>query len=299
MNIRRVSQVFEYGWKDSLKISSLPQVNKTRIQIFLDILWCFLKYNVWSNQYTKMELFRLQGDAKMEKCLHLKEKNDKHDLWIEQYFSDYRFLIKWSDFKYEKSPNMQKKRREAYAKRFGLGKNSFVGYGVIIQRHHQSEAKIVTGRNCLISEQVVIDYSGGLVLGEAVAISEGTKILTHNHELSSVADGEYKRECVFTPLVIHDNVWIGARAMILPGVTEIGRGAMIGAGAVIKNKIPPYAIMMGNPAKIVGFVYTPDEVEQIESSLPDEKKTDVNKYRKNYDKYFIGRIVMIKEQTNN
>ena len=299
MNLRRVSQVFEYGWKDSLKISGLSQVNKTRIQIFLDILYCFFKYNVWSNQYTKSAIYSLSGDRKREECLKFKKKNDKHEAWIKKNFSDYRFLIKWSDFKYEGSPTLQKKRREAYIKRFGLGENCSVRYGVIIQRHHMSEATFTTGKNCLLAEQVILDYSGGLEIGDAVALSEGTKILTHNHELTNATSGAYKRECVFTPLVIHDNVWIGARVMILPGVMEIGRGAMIGAGAVIKNKVPPYAIMMGNPAKIVGFVYTPDEVEQMESSLPDEKKTDINKYRKNYDKYFIGRIGMIKELVNN
>ena len=53
------------------------------------------------------------------------------------------------------------------------------------------------------------------------------------------------------PVAIHDDVWIGARVIILPGVT-IGRGSVLGAGAVITREVPEYCIVAGNPAKIVG-----------------------------------------------
>ena len=53
-------------------------------------------------------------------------------------------------------------------------------------------------------------------------------------------------------MVICDDVWIGRRVIILPGVT-IGKGAVIGAGAVIAKDVPPYAITVGNPAQIKGY----------------------------------------------
>jgi acetyltransferase-like isoleucine patch superfamily enzyme len=53
-------------------------------------------------------------------------------------------------------------------------------------------------------------------------------------------------------VVIEDDVWIGTRAIILHGVT-IGRGAIIGAGAVVTKNVPPYAIVGGVPAKIIKF----------------------------------------------
>jgi maltose O-acetyltransferase len=51
-------------------------------------------------------------------------------------------------------------------------------------------------------------------------------------------------------VIIEDNVWIGARVIILPGVT-IGKGSTIGAGAVVSKNIPPYSVAVGNPARVV------------------------------------------------
>lgn len=54
------------------------------------------------------------------------------------------------------------------------------------------------------------------------------------------------------PVVIGDDVWIGTRAILLPGV-RVGKGAIIGAGAVVTKNIPEYSIVAGNPARIVGY----------------------------------------------
>ena len=299
MNFRRLKQVCKYGWQDAKAISQEPEVNKGHLAIFGDILHCFLKYNVWSNQYKKEKLYSLCEKERMEICQIIKEKNSFRDKWVQQYFNDYRFLIKWGSKEFEKSAFLQQKRIKAYCNRFNIGTNCFIGYGVILLKHHFQNASFSVGCDCLIAEDVNIDYTGGISIGDRVAISEGTKILSHNHDLNGDAVGESKRECQLSPLVIHDNVWIGARALILPGVSEIGRGAMIGAGAVIKNRIPPYAIVTGNPGKIVGFSSTPDEVETIEMNLPIEKKTDLETYRRMYDKYFINRIDMIKTLNSN
>lgn len=299
MYFRRLKQVCKYGWQDAKVISQEPGVNKGRVAIFSDILHCFLRYSVWSNQYINERLYSLPAEQKKAICLNYKEKNTMRDQWVKQYFSDYRFLIKWGSIVFEKSASLQQKRIKAYCNRFNLGTNCFIGYGVVLLKHHYRNASFLVGCDCLIAEDVNIDYTGGITIGDRVAISEGTKILTHNHDLAGDAIGDSKRECILSPLVIHDNVWIGARALILPGVSEIGRGAMIGAGAVIKNRIPPYAIVTGNPGKIIGFSSTPDEVETIEMNLPIEKKTDLEIYRRMYDKYFINRIDMIKDLNNN
>lgn len=52
------------------------------------------------------------------------------------------------------------------------------------------------------------------------------------------------------PVIIEDNVWIGARVCILPGVT-IGEGSVIGACAVVPKSVPPYSVVIGNPARVV------------------------------------------------
>jgi maltose O-acetyltransferase len=56
----------------------------------------------------------------------------------------------------------------------------------------------------------------------------------------------------FPPVRIEDDVWIGARAMIMPGIT-IGKGAIVAAGAIVTKDVPPYAICGGNPARIIRF----------------------------------------------
>jgi maltose O-acetyltransferase len=54
------------------------------------------------------------------------------------------------------------------------------------------------------------------------------------------------------PVVIEDDVWLGARVIILPGI-RIGKGAIIGAGAVVTKDVPPYAVCAGNPATVKRF----------------------------------------------
>ena len=56
-----------------------------------------------------------------------------------------------------------------------------------------------------------------------------------------------------TPLHIAGDVWIGARAIILPGCKRIGHGAIVGAGAVVTKDVPDWAIVGGNPAKVIKY----------------------------------------------
>jgi hypothetical protein len=68
------------------------------------------------------------------------------------------------------------------------------------------------------------------------------------------------------PLVIQDDVWIGHYAMILPGCKFIGRGAVIGAGAIVTRDVEPYAVVAGNPAKKLRARFEPELAEALESS---------------------------------
>lgn len=67
-------------------------------------------------------------------------------------------------------------------------------------------------------------------------------------------------------VVIEDDVWIGARSVVLRGVT-IGRGAIVGAGAVVTKSVPPYAVVAGSPARVVRFRWDPDTILRHESEL--------------------------------
>jgi acetyltransferase-like isoleucine patch superfamily enzyme len=67
------------------------------------------------------------------------------------------------------------------------------------------------------------------------------------------------------PIVVGHDVWIGARAIIMSGVT-VGNGAVIGAGSVVTKDIPPYAIVAGSPAKVIRYRFSPDVVDRIQAS---------------------------------
>ena len=68
------------------------------------------------------------------------------------------------------------------------------------------------------------------------------------------------------PVVIEDDVWIGANVTRLKGVT-IGRGSVVAAGAVVTKSCPPYSIIGGVPAKVLKMRFTPEEIVKHESIL--------------------------------
>ncbi len=89
---------------------------------------------------------------------------------------------------------------------------------------------------------------GDVVIGENVMMGQECLMFTRNHQMrdTSVPMKEQGMD-VSRPIVIGDDVWIGARVIILPGV-HIGRGAVIGAGAVVTKNVPDYEVWGGNPA---------------------------------------------------
>lgn len=297
MNFRRLKQVFKYGWQDAKSISEDPHFNKNRVAVFYDILHCYLKFNVWSNQYKKEKLFFLSGEQRKTICLKYQKKNTKRDKWVKEFFDNYEFLNKWSSFKYERSADLQEKRRNAYKKQYGLGDNCFVGYDVILHKHHYTDGRIVTGRNCLLAEHADIDFTGGISLGNKVSLSAGVKILTHNHVLDFSGINEDKG-CILTPLIIEDRVWVGTRAIIMPGVNRIGRGAMVSSNSLVRTEIPPYAIVMGNPGKIIGFRMSPKEIVSFEeANYPENERIPIEELENNYQVFFVKRWRDIKEFT--
>ncbi len=117
-------------------------------------------------------------------------------------------------------------------------------YAEITTEFNDSKCKI--GRLSQINKNVKLDYSGGLVVGENVVISESSTIYTHDHgaDPKSVPDK--------TSLIIEDNVWIGGHAIIIEGVGRIGQGAMVAAGSVVTKEVPAGVIVGGIPAKTLG-----------------------------------------------
>jgi acetyltransferase-like isoleucine patch superfamily enzyme len=95
-----------------------------------------------------------------------------------------------------------------------------------------------------------VQCSGGVTIGRYCHLSRGVTILSTTHDYDHRPKIPYDEIVTARPVVIKDFVWVGCHAIILGGVT-IGEGAIIGAGSVVTKDVPDYAIVGGNPAKVI------------------------------------------------
>lgn len=70
----------------------------------------------------------------------------------------------------------------------------------------------------------------------------------------------------YNPIKIGNDVWIGCNSLILPGVSVIGDGAVVGAGSIVTHDIPPYAIVAGNPARIIRYRFQKEVIKELLAS---------------------------------
>lgn len=105
---------------------------------------------------------------------------------------------------------------------------------------------IVIGQDTIIGEGAVLDGRDKLAIGNHVALATNVMIFNSQHEIN---DENFSPSVA--PVIIEDYVFVGPRVIIQPGV-KIGKGAIIAAGAVVTKDVPPYAVVGGVPAKIIG-----------------------------------------------
>lgn len=103
------------------------------------------------------------------------------------------------------------------------------------------------GRNVFINQRCQLNDIGGIQLGDDVMLGPGVNLITSGHPVDPAAryDG-----ITAAPIRIDNNVWIGAGATILQGVT-IGANSVIAAGAVVTHDVPPSTLAAGVPAKVI------------------------------------------------
>lgn len=160
-------------------------------------------------------------------------------------------MIRYSAIKYEKA-SLRSKRNKAYMKRFKTGDKLMVENDVNISRQHYLNGSIKIGKNVLLAKHVFIDYSGEVIIGDNVQLTNGVIIESHYHPFHS--DYKESRSVVEQSSInIGEGVVVGSRAIIMPTCHYIGKFARIGAGAVVTKDIPDYAIAVGVPAKVIRF----------------------------------------------
>ena len=128
---------------------------------------------------------------------------------------------------------------------------------------------------------IIYNYAGKYIMKEYSAASIGLLVITGNHKptvgipqymlgISHTGDKE-------TDIIVEEDVWIGAKVTLLAGA-HIGRGAVIGASSLVNKEIPPYAVAVGSPTRIVASKFTVEQIIEHEKLLYPENKRFSREY---------------------
>jgi acetyltransferase-like isoleucine patch superfamily enzyme len=137
-----------------------------------------------------------------------------------------------------------RKLRQACYRRMGLR----LGTGVVVHRGLELRAApgVQIGDGTVVGFDVILDGRRGIAIGANVNVSSEVAIWTLQHDHRDPRFGDSGGR-----VSIGDRAWLSFRATILPGVS-VGEGAVVAAGAVVTSDVPPYAIVAGVPARVVG-----------------------------------------------
>lgn len=126
-----------------------------------------------------------------------------------------------------------------------VGENLFVNSKSSVTKH------TIIGDNVALNG-LIIGGNGKVVIGDNTRIGRDVLIITSNHNYNQPQKLPYDEKLISKSVIVNNNVWIGQRVTILPGV-ELGEGSIIQAGSVVVSDIPKYSIAGGNPAKVFKY----------------------------------------------
>ena len=178
--------------------------------------------------------------------------------------------------------NCDKRNFENYSANMQLAGNIDLNPKNVILEDH---TRIQTGTR-------IISHNGKVIVKKFTAISAGCTIIPGAHiptvglpQFLSITHINDKEGCI----VINEDVWVAANATLLSHC-NIGRGALVAAGAVVTNNIPPYAIVAGIPAKVIGVRFSIDQILEHEASLyPKEERFTRNYLEQIFQEHYVGK----------
>ena len=184
------------------------------------------------------------------------------------------------------------------------GRKSVIAENVIIYKPQNLYLYECTG---IGMNSVIMNWRAKFVMKRYSGAAFGLKVVTGNHmrvvgkmymqvtdELKESLD---KNNVYDKDVIVEEDVWIGSNVTLLGGA-HLGRGSNIGSGSVVRGNVPPYAIVIGNPAKVVGFTFTPEQIVEHEKQLyTEEERIPLETLEKNYQKYFLKRLKEIRDFT--
>jgi len=148
-----------------------------------------------------------------------------------------------------------------------VSKNANIGRFAKVENHCIVDAQTTIGKYTFIGPYTTITKTN---IGNYCSIASFVKIGHGEHDLTRISTSTrfYRsayEDLTEKPCIIGNDVWIGTDAIILRGVT-IGDGAVIGANAVVTKNVPPFAIVVGAPAKIIKYRFPKEKIKEISAS---------------------------------
>lgn len=170
-----------------------------------------------------------------------------------------------------------------------LGRASYIGSGSTLATRNMflDDFTVVQNQNNFIS------LGGQLEIGKYSVISSGCTIVASSHVLTVgvpfYVSTQYHINDIDSKVIIKEDVWVGAACVLLPGCT-IGRGAVVGAGCIVKKNVPPYAVVVGVPAKVIASKFTKEQIIAHERILyPVELRMSENQIDNLFEEFFKGK----------
>ena len=151
-----------------------------------------------------------------------------------------------------------------------IGANTLIMHGSVLHVYNfrgLPHAGIRIGRDSLIGEYNVIRGQGGVTIGDRVYTSPMTQIIAVNHVFDDPQRPFVEQGITAQGIVIEDDVWLGASAVITDGV-RVGKGAVVAAGAVVTQDVPAHTVVGGVPAKVI----RPIDGAQADGAKPSQEK---------------------------
>ena len=129
-----------------------------------------------------------------------------------------------------------------------LGKRCKINNDVLLQ----GSGSIVLGENTFVGSYSIIGANESIIIGDNVMIAQSVSIRDHDHSFDRLDIPMCAQGITTSAIIIENDVWIGHGAIITKGVT-IETGAIIAAGAVVTKDVPAYSIVAGVPAKVIKY----------------------------------------------